>query len=287
MGAIYKKELRSYFTTVMGFIYAALFLVIIGIYYVVYNFVNMSPNFEYVVSNVEFLYIVLIPILTMRLMAEENKQKTDQLLLTSPISIGKIVVGKYLAVLSMFLIPIVIICFYPLILTAFGEVQLKVAYSGIFGFAMLGAAYLALGLFISNLTENQVIALIITAVAILLSYLMPGIATLIPSDNQTAWLVLGGLFLVICFILYLAMHNMTLTLALGIVGEAILAILYFVKPSIYDGSITKLFDGLSISEKYSNFVYGILDMNAIIYYLSIIVLFLLLTVQCMKKRRWS
>lgn len=162
MLAIYKKELKSYFTSMTGYIFIAFFLVLIGLYYVVFNMINMYANFEYVLSGVSFIFVLLVPILTMRLMAEEKKQKTDQLLFTSPLPVSKIILGKYLAVLTVFLVVMGIVCLYPLILLQFGAVPLKVAYASILGFSLLGAAYIAIGLFISALTDSQVVAAVVS-----------------------------------------------------------------------------------------------------------------------------
>lgn len=291
MLAIYKKELRSYFTTMIGFIYAAIFLVIVGIYFMAYNLNGQYAKFEYTVSAVEFLYIILIPILTMRLVAEENKQKTDQLLLTSPITITKMVLGKYFAALTMYLTPVAIISLYPFIIAKYATFSFApyfaTAYASIFGFIMLAAAYIALGLFISAITENQVIALIVTAIAIFISYLMQGIESMLPTDNQSSWLILSLFVLILGFILYLSIHNLTMTLTIGLTIEAALMVAYVVKPSFYDGLVSKVLDVFSISEKYSNFSSGILDFNAIIYFLSVAVMFILITIQVIKKRRWS
>ncbi len=270
MLAIYDKELRSYFTTMIGFIYAALFLAIVGIHFVVYNIQTGYSNFEYVLNDIEFLYIILIPILTMRLIAEEKKQKTDQLLLTSPISVSKIVIGKFLAAFTMYLLPVLVTALYPMIIALYGDVNYTTAYSAMLGFILLGATYMSLGLFVSSVTENQVIALIVTAVALLINFIMPAITNVIPSDNMTAWIVIAALVILVCLIAQLAMHNFTVTLSIGIIGEVGTAIIYIVKPSLYDGIVTKILSVFSISEKYDNFINGILDFNAILYFLSII-----------------
>ncbi|MDF2950626.1 MAG: putative rane protein, partial [Anaerocolumna sp.] len=115
MLAIYKKELKSYFTSMTGYVFIAFFLIIIGIFFVIYNLLNQLANFEYVLSDVSFIFVILVPILTMRLMAEEKKQKTDQLLLTSPVPVSHIILGKFLAVITVYFISIAIISFYPLI----------------------------------------------------------------------------------------------------------------------------------------------------------------------------
>lgn len=287
MLAIYKKELRSYFTTMIGFIYAALFLAVVGIYFVVYNIQTAYSKFEYVLADIQFLYIILIPILTMRLIAEEKKQKTDQLLLTSPISVSKIVFGKYLAAYTMYLLPMVLTAFYPVIIAQYGNVNYATAYSALFGFILLGATYMSLGLFVSSVTENQVIALIVTAIALLVNQILPGVAGMIPTDYRTAWIFVSAIVVLVCLIAQLAMHNVVITFVIGLIGEVGAAIVYFVEPSLYDGIVAKILHVFSVSEKYDNFSNGILDFNAILYFLSIIAMFLLLTIQVIKKKRWN
>lgn len=287
MLAIYDKELRSYFTTMIGFIYAALFLAIVGIYFVVYNIQVGLSKFEYVLNSIEFLYVILIPMLTMRLIAEENKQKTDQLLLTSPVTVTKIVLGKFFAAFTMYLLPICVMALYPLIIGLYGEVNYASAYSALLGFVILGAAYMSLGLFVSSITENQVIALIVTAIALFINLIMPDITKRIPSDYMTAWLVIAALVIVVCLIAQLAMHNFVVTILLGVIGEVAAAVIYFVKPSLYDGIVVKIFSVFSISEKYDTFIDGMLDFNSILYFLSLVVMFILLTIQVIKKKRWN
>ena len=158
MAAIYKKELRSYFTSMTGYICMAFMLVVIGIYYAVINLASGYPYFGYTLSCVIVLFLLMTPVLTMRILAEEKSRKTDQLLLTAPVSLWKIVVGKYLAMVTVFGLALLVTCFYPLILSRFGTVSLSMAYTAILGYFLYGAACIAIGLFISSVTESQVIA---------------------------------------------------------------------------------------------------------------------------------
>lgn len=287
MLAIFKKELKSYFTSMIGYVFIAFFLIIIGLYFIVYNLVNQYANFEYVLSSISFIFVLLVPILTMRLMAEEKKQKTDQLLFTSPLPISHIIFGKFLAVFTVFLIVIGIISLYPLILLQFGLVPLKVAYSAIFGFALLGGAYIAIGLYISSLTESQIVAAVVSFVTILLTALMDGIVTLFPKDHKSVFLIFSAILILISIITYIMMHNLTLTLSIAVVSEIALTIIYFVKPTLFDGLLVKVFGWFSVIERFNNFVLGLLDLSSVIYYLSVIFLFNFLTVQVIKKSRWS
>lgn len=287
MLAIYKKELKSYFTSMIGYVFIAFFLVIIGLYFIVYNLINQFANFEYVLSSISFIFVLLVPILTMRLMAEEKKQKTDQLLLTSPIPVSHIIVGKFLAVFTVFMLVIAIISLYPLILLQFGSLPLKVAYSAIFGFALLGGAYIAIGLYISSLTESQIVAAVVSFVTILLTALMDGIVNLFPTDHKSVFLIFTAIIILICIVTYIMMHNLTLTLFLGVISEIAIAVIYLVKPTLFDGLLVKIFGWFSVIERFNNFVLGLLDLSSIIYYLSVIFLFNFLTVQVIKKSRWS
>lgn len=287
MLAIFKKELRSYFNSMMGYIFIAFFLVIIGLYFVVYNLMNGLPNFEYVLATISFIFTILVPILTMKIMAEENRQKTDQLLLTSPLKIESIVLGKYFSIMTIYGIVMCIICFYPLILSKYGTVNLKVAYASIFGFFLFGGAYIAIGLFISALTENQVVAAVVTFIVILITTLMESIAGILPTDNKSAWLIFSVLFIILCCVSYVLMHNAVLSLGLCIIGEIILTIMYLVKPTIFDGSIVLVFKWFSVASRYDDFSQGLFNISSIVYYISIIFIFNFLTVQALKKRRWS
>ena len=134
MAAIYKKELRSYFTSMTGYICMAFMLVVIGIYYAVINLASGYPYFGYTLSCVIVLFLLMTPVLTMRILAEEKSRKTDQLLLTAPVSLWKIVVGKYLAMVTVFGLALLVTCFYPLILSRFGTVSLSMAYTAILGY---------------------------------------------------------------------------------------------------------------------------------------------------------
>lgn len=287
MLAIYKKELKSYFTSMMGYVFIAFFLVIIGIYFAANNLYGQLASFEYVLSAATFLFVILVPILTMRIMAEEKKQKTDQLLLTSPLSVGKIILGKYLALLTVFLIGIAITCLYPFILLQYGDVSLKIAYSAVLGFFLMGATYIAVGLFISSMTESQVVAAVISFVTILLTLLMDSLATMLPTDNKSAWIIFSAILLIICWVTYTLMHNATISISIAVVGEAILTTIFFLKPTLFEGLVLKVFNWFSVNARLENFLLGILDFSAVIYYISIVFLFIFLTVQSIKKNRWN
>ena len=155
MLAIYKRELKSYLTSMVGYLFMFFVLLIAGIYFSAYQLSAAYPKFEYTLSALTFVFLISVPILTMRVLAEERKQKTDQLLLTAPVSVEKIVLGKYFALVTIFAIPMLIMCFYPLLMTKFGTVSLSAAYTAVLGFFLLGCANLAIGVFFSAITESR------------------------------------------------------------------------------------------------------------------------------------
>lgn len=287
MLAIYKKELRSYFTSMIGYVFIAVFLVIIGVFFFLNNLLSRVANFEYTIANVSFIFVLLVPLLTMRLMAEENKQKTDQLLLTSPVTARDIVMGKFLAVFTILLMVIAVISTYPLIMSLYGEVPYAASYSSVIGFVLLGGAYLALGLFLSSLTDSQVVAAVITFITFFFTLFMDGIAGTLSTTHRTAFMFFAILILLICLLLWTMMRNITVALGVAIIGEGILVTTYMNNPTLFDGAIVKVFSWLSATSRFNNFYMGILDLSDIIFYLSIIFVFLFLTTQVIKKKRWS
>ena len=195
MKAIYKKEVKSYLTSMIGYVFIFFILLLEGIYFTAYNLQNAYPLFGTTLSAVTFIFLILVPVLTMKTIAEERKQKTDQLLLTAPISVGQIVLGKYLALVTIFAIPMLIMCFYPLLMSKFGTVSFAGAYTGIMGFFLLGCANLALGVFVSSLTESQVIAAVLTFVFLFAFYMMNGISSFFSEGALSTCITFGLLIL--------------------------------------------------------------------------------------------
>lgn len=288
MLAIIKKELRQYFYSMVGFVFLAFFLAIIGLYTWAGNLSQGIGNFEATLGNLTFIYVILIPILTMRIVAEENKQKTDQLLYTSPISLSKVILGKYLAVMALFTIGILVISLYPLLIHSYGdEVRLSLAYSSIIGFYLLGAANIAIGLFISSLTESQVIAAVVSFIVLLLSNMLSSIATMLPSDSLSQAVILAVVWIAVCVAVYNMLKNVIVTGILAVAGEILIWVIYFVKSSLYENLLTKVADVFVVSSRYTDFELGILKYDAIVYYLSVIFIFVFLTIQVIKKKRFN
>ncbi len=236
MLAIFKREFKSYFQSVIGWLFIGVTLCLFGLYFVVYNLSYGYAYVSYSLSAISFIFLITVPVLTMRVLAEERNKKTDQLILTSPVPLGKIVAAKFLAMAAVFSISVAVIALSPLFLRAFGEVPMKESYVGILGFWLYGLTCIAIGTFVSSLTESQVIAAVTTFGLLFLGYMMGAITNMISSNGNLLTKILG----------------------------------------CYD-----------LTSHLDKFCSGVLDVTGVVYYASIIVLFLFLTVQSIQKRRWS
>ena len=287
MKAIYKRELKSYLTSMVGYLFIFFVLVLTGIYFSAYQLSAAYPKFETTLSAVTFVFLIGVPILTMRVLAEERKQKTDQLLLTAPVSVGNIVTGKYLALVTVYAIPILVLCTYPLIMSKFGTVDFGTAYTAILGFFLLGCANIAIGLFMSALTESQVIAAVLTFVLLFAFYMMNGISSFFSKTSMSTCVTFGLLILAAAIIVYTMIKNVLISAAVGVIGEVILVIVYLLKSSIFEGGIQKVLDIFNLSGHFDNFTNNIFDIKGIVYFLSVIAVCLFLTMQSISKRRWN
>jgi len=287
MLAIYKKELKSYLTSMQGYVFMAFIMLVLGIYFTAYNLNYASPDFGTTLNSVTFVFLIITPILTMRILAEEKRNKTDQLLFTSPVPIWKIVFGKYLGMVTIYLIPVVITLFYPLILAKYGTVSYPMTLTAIVGFFFLGCATIAVGLFLSSITESQVIAAVLTFVVLFCSFVMNGIESFFSQTAMASMLAFAVLAVLIAMVVYQMTKDNILTGITGVVLLGAVVIIYIVKSSLYEGAIQKLLDLLAIANHFDNFVGGILDFSGIVYMLSVICIFIFLTVQSIQKRRWS
>lgn len=287
MLAIYKKELKSYLTSMQGYVFMAFIMLVLGIYFTAYNLNYASPDFGTTLNSVTFVFLIITPILTMRILAEEKRNKTDQLLFTSPVPIWKIIFGKYLGMVTIYLIPVVITLFYPLILAKYGTVSYPMTLTAIVGFFFLGCANIAVGLFLSSITESQVIAAVLTFVVLFCSFVMNGIESFFSQTAMASMLAFAVLAVLIAMVVYQMTKDNILTGITGVVLLGAVVIIYIVKSSLYEGAIQKLLDLLAIANHFDNFVGGILDFSGIVYMLSVICIFIFLTVQSIQKRRWS
>ena len=278
MKAVYKKDLKSAFTGMIGWVLCAFVVVVVGLYFTAICLQSGYADFSLVLYNTTFIFLVVV---------EERRQKTDQLLLTSRASIAGIVWGKYLALVTVYAIPLAIVGICPLVMRAYGSVSLARSYAALLAFFLMGAAAIAIGLFMSSLTENQIIAAVCTFGSLLFLYLMPSIAGLI-SGSAAASL---AAFTVLAALLALFLHWMTKSLVLPsavfCVLEGGLAAVYFLKPAWLEGLFPKLLNSLALFGRFDNFVNGLFDISSLVYFVSVALLFVFFTCQGFEKRRWS
>lgn len=288
MLAIYKRELRSYFCSMIGYIFIAAAVLFLGIYFLAYTLSYGYPYASYTICNLSLIFIFIIPILTMKCFAEERKTKTDQMLLTAPVSVTSVVLGKFFAAMTVVAIPLVISCLCPLIIGTSGEHHYLVDFSTIFAMFIMSGVYVSIGIYLSSLTDNQIVAAVISFAVLLVLYLWDTIVAYIPA---TATGSLVGLLIIIAlfvFILYKMTHNTILTTIVGVVGVAVLLLAYNFSTSSFEGLLSNILSSFSLVGVVKNFAYYYsFDIGGLFLYLTLSALFLFLTIQAIQKRRWS
>ena len=259
----------------------------VGLGAMLYNIQSAVANFEYVLSFVCLGFVVIIPILTMKVIAEERRQKTDQLLYSLPITTSQIIIGKYLALLIVYLVPLVIISFYPLIFSRFGEVYLLTSYGSMFAFFMMGAAFMAIGMFISSLTDNLGFAAGIAIPVILLNYYSVPLAEYVSSTAIGSAVALIAAAVILGFVIRYFTRNDNLAFGVGAVLSIAIAGLFLTDSAGFEGLLPDIMTKLSLFERFYKFVNGVFDLTGIVYYVTVIVFFLFLSVQSLEKRRYN
>ena len=288
MLAIYKREFKSYFQSMVGCVFVAFLVAFTGIYFTAYNLNAGYPYFSYTLSGSLIVFIVGIPLITMRSFAEERKNKTDQLLLTAPVSLTKVVLGKYLAMISVVAIPNLIFCLFPLLIKMNGTAYLKTDYISIGVFFLLGCVYVAIGMFMSALTESQMIAFITTFGLLLILYLWNGIIGFLPSSAIGSLIGLIVIFTIIIAYVYHMTENWMLSAVLEVLGIVASVATYIVKSSLFENLLTKILGKLALADVFTDITNNhIVDITGIVLYLSVIAIFIVLTIQAIQKRRWS
>lgn len=287
MTAIFKREFKSYFYTITGSVFVAALLFFTGIFFTAYNLLQGYPYFSASLSSITIILLLIVPLLTMRSFSEEKKMKTDQLLLTSPVSVTEIVLGKYLSMLAVFAIPCVIMLFGPILIHFYGGGILAADLLAVLEFFLLGAAYIAIGMFISSLTENQLIAAAGTFVILLLLQLADSMSSLLPTSAMGSYVCFFVLIIAAVLLLYLLTKNLVIMGGTGVVAAVILTVFYLVKRTSFEGSFGRVFSSLSLVARFDAITRQSFELSAVIYFVTVIALFVFLTVQAIQKRRWS
>ena len=287
MTAVLKHELKSYFRSMTAYVFGAGLLLAVGLGAMLYNIEAAVSNFEFALSYFSIIFAVIVPILTMRVIAEERKQKTDQLLYSLPVTTTQVMVGKYLALLTVYMIPLCIVAVYPLIFSQFGDVYLLTSYGSMLAFFIMGAALIALGVFISSLTDNQGFAAGIGIAVILLNYFSVSLSEYVSATAFGSVVALCVIILALGAVIKHLTENENLSYGVCFVLIAAIAITCFMDSTKFESLLPSIMTKLSLFDRFTGFVNGVFDMTSIVYYASVIIFFLFLSIQSLEKRRYN
>ncbi len=287
MIAILKKELRTYFTTLTGYAFLGFFVLITGYFFVSQNIASGSPDYSETLIGTMIMFLILIPVLTMRLFAEEARQKTDQLLYTAPLKVTDIVIGKFFAASMLFLIGLIITMVFPFILSSYGTINVAGTIGVTVGYFLMGACLISVGIFISVLTDNQIVAAAGTFAALFLLLMIDNIAVNAPITRIPSLIFVGAIIFVILLVLYSSIKNIAGTVFIGIICYGIMGVFYYLMPSLFDSAIVRVLGWFSVLNRFQNFYLGVFGLSDVVYYITFASAFLYLTVNVIEKRRWS
>lgn len=287
MKAIYKREVRAYFNSMIGWVFVAAMIVICSIYFMAYNMYQGYVYFSYALDSLSTMMMLLIPVLTMRSMSEERGSRTDQLLLTSPVSVGGIILGKYLAMMTVLAAPTALFCFCPLIIRMQGSAALAADYGSLLAFFLLGGVMVALGLLVSTLTESQLIAAVGTFGVLMVLFLWDGLVSFLPTSASGSLAGLAVVLGVICLVLHALSDNWKVTVGTAAVGSAGLIGAYLYDSTVFESLLPDalgLFSPLAAFQAFASD--HVFDLTGLLLYVSLIALLLFLSTQVLQKRRW-
>lgn len=288
MKAIYKNEIHSYFRTMTGYALFAFLVMFIGIYFMVYNMYQGYPYFSYTLSAVMTILLVWIPVLTMRSFAEERKNKTDQLLFTAPVKIRHIVMGKYLAMSTIFLMPVIFLCLFPLIIEMSGTAYLLADYIAIIQFFLVGCVFIAIGMFFSSITESPVIAAVSTFAVILILYIWEYLIGYLPESAAGNFIIALLLCTAVSAWVFFTTKNKFLSGLVMFITAVACTVTFIIKSSAYESLFSNVLGKFNVISAFENAVSNsIFDVSGTILQITVIGVFIFLTIQSIEKRRWS
>jgi len=287
MIAVLSRELRTYFQTPTGYIFMGLFLLVSGFFFTLGNLISGSSYFTSFLQSILFIYLLAIPLLTMRLLSEERRQKTDQLLLTSPITVTDIVLGKFFAAFIVFLLTLLVTVLYAVVVGIFGDLAVWQTVGGYIGFSLLGASFISVGILISAVSESQVSAAFFTFFALLLIWFLNLVKSVAPIDPVSSTIFAAVVVVGLAAFFFANTKSWIASGAVVIVGAATIVVLHLFSPNVFDGLIAEVLDWFSLLERFDAFTLGLVKMEEVVFYLSFTSIFLFVTVRLIEKRRWA
>ena len=288
MIAIFKRELRGYLTSMIGFVFVAAILLLVAFYFFMYNLYVGYPSFSNALTGTTFILMLVIPLLTMRSFAEERHAKTDQLLMTYPVSVTRIVAGKFLSMAFLLFVTCLICAVCPMIIDRFGTVNYTAEYGALLMYFLMGCCYIAMGMFISSLTESQIIAAVISYAVFIVLFLASSIGQTIPNEGYVSLIAFLILAVVIAVIVFTQTKSWLVTLISFVVIAGAIGFAYWKMPVKFEGLFGEYFSKISFAEGFRKAAnYYIISLPSVVTYLSVILFFCFLTVQSVQKRRWA
>lgn len=287
MGAMFKKEMRTYFATVSGYGFLGFFVLVTGYFFIGQNIVGANSNYNETLAGSMILFLILVPVLTMRLFAEESRQKTDQLLYSAPLKLTSVVGGKFLAAVCIYFIGLVITLIFPVMLSLFGRVDWGMVFAGYIGYFLMGVCLISVGIFISVLTDNQIVAAVATFAVVFILLMVDNIASSLPAGITSSLIFAGIVVLALAFIVYWSTKNVVVSCIFALLGYAAMTGVYVIKPSLYDGAMAGVLGWFSVLARFEKFYLGVISIADLVYYITFSAAFLYLTVGIIEKRRWN
>ena len=288
MTAIFKREWSSLFHTMTAPVFLALLLCVGGLYFNSYNLTVGYPYFSYTLMSILFVLLVAVPLLTMRSFSEDRRQKSDQLLLSAPLRLTGIVLGKYFALCAVLGVAMAVFCVCPLIIKTFGAAYFAVDYASIFAFFLIGCFFIAVGLWISSMTESQVIAAVCTFGALLLVYLWGDVVEMLPTGAIGVTVALFLALSAVCLVYWRVAGNWVAAAVVETAGTVALAVVNFVDSSLLENFFTRCLSGFVVTDILQNFAfYSLFDVAGVVKLALASAVMLFLAGLSVEKRRWS
>ena len=288
MTAVYKRELRAYMSNVYGWLFMAVLLLFVGFLVFLENLMAGQPSIEYALLGGEYVLPLLIPVLCMRSMAEDRRNKTDMFYLSLPMKTSAVVLGKYFALLTVFALPCGVIATYPLVLGAFGNVNFLGAYASLLFFFLLGAALIAVCQFLSALTDNLVVAAVLGVIGSLVLFALPILGYVLPEAAVVSFAGLLVLYALAAGITYLATRNSVLTVIVAALLIIPTSVAYLLIPELFAGLLPALLVFFGPFSHFENAAaVGIFSISSLVLLLSYALFFVVLTVRAADKKRWA
>jgi len=287
MIAIIKKEMKNYFNHITGYIFLFFYVVASAIFFINTNVVNLSAEFFHTLINSTMIFMLMIPMLTMRLFSEEFAQKTDQLLYTAPITTSSIVFGKFLAACLMLLIGVTITFVFPYLISSYGQLPMSRIIGTYVGYYLLGVSFISIGILVSVSTQSQVVAAIGSFALIFVFFMMGGMINVIPATRDAGLIFAGIIAALVGYIFYSSTKNVWASGGVLAVMLSFFGIIWVVSPAFYEGFAIRSLQWVSLVSRFGSFAMGVLEVADVVYYITFSILFCFFAITVIEKRRWA